>query len=397
MKVRTLFIFFWIYAFWAGQSLWATPKASSFQTEKTAQQKLERGGQVTVQNPKGEVVIQGWDQETVEVVATRHGKPVSVDVSQTAPNQVLITPSPRSSSEVLLDIKVPRYAEIKSVEAQEGIKVTGVSGGVRLRSSSGDLDILQVGPLSASTASGDIRADGVSGKAMVSTSSGNIQIQHAGSVEAKVSSGDVTILDVDGAATVKSNSGKITTRNISGDLWAKTTSGGVMAENIKGLVNASSSSEGITVRNAGGDVKAIAISGDLRVECTKGRVESNTVSGSILLTGIGGDVEATTTSGDVQFAGAVRPSGRYRLKSFSGKVRMGLAEPVPGFTVNLSTYSGEIETDFALTVESPEHQGAVNRRLMGRYGDGQTQISMESFSGGIQLKKGTTAKTGNCP
>jgi DUF4097 and DUF4098 domain-containing protein YvlB len=139
------------------------------------------------------------------------------------------------------------------------------------------------------------------------------------------------------------------------------------------------------------------MSGDLRLECAKGRVEINTVSGSILLTGIGGDVEATSTSGDVRFAGSVRPSGRYRLKSFSGEVRMELPGSVLGFTANLSSYSGEIETDFALTVESPEHQGAVNRRLVGRYGDGQSQISMESFSGEIQLKKGTSIKTGDCP
>jgi len=376
-----------------GQGLLTSPKAVA---ETPVQHKLERGGQVSVHNPKGSVAIQGWDQETVEAVATRQGKVVGVDISQDSADHLVIAPSPRSASDVHLEIKVPRYAEIKSLECGEDIKVNGVAGAVRVTSTSGNLEISQVGPLNASTTSGDIRVETVSGRTLVNTSSGNIQILRAGPTEAKTTSGDVSVADTEGAVTARTNSGKITARNIGGDLFVKTISGGVSAENVKGLVNASSTSQEITVKNASGDAKAISISGDVRLECVKGRAESNTVSGSISLEGIGGDVEATTTSGDVRFNGILRPTGHYRLKSFSGEARMNLAGSVPGFTAALSTYSGDIETDFTLTVESPERQGAVNRRLVGRYGDGKTQVSLESFSGEIQLKKGNADKSEDC-
>ncbi len=390
---QTLISTLLIFVLGFGQELLASPNALA---ETPVQHKLERGGQVSVLNPKGSVAIQGWDQETVEAVATRQGKVVGVEISQDSANHLVIAPSPRSASDVHLDIKLPRYAEIKSVECREDVKVTGVTGAVRVTSTSGNLEISQVGPLNASTTSGDIRVEAVSGRTLVNTSSGNIQILRAGPTEAKTTSGDVRVADTEGAVTARSNSGKITARNIGGDLWVKTISGEVLAENVKGLVNASSTSQEITVRNASSDVKAISISGDVRLECVKGRAESSTVSGSISLEGIGGDIEATTTSGDVRFNGMLRSTGHYRLKSFSGEARMNLAGFVPGFTAALSTYSGDIETDFALTVESPERQGAVNRRLVGRYGDGKTQVSLESFSGGIQLKKGDAGKAVNC-
>ena len=396
MRNHALIYCILVWGLGASPGSWAAPRLPIVQANKTATWKLERGGQITVQNPGGEVLIQGWDQESVEAVATRQGKTFDVGVSQESANHLLIAPSPRSASGVRLEIKLPRYAEIKSVESRENVKVVGVSGAVRVHSSSGNLEFQQVGPLSAATSSGDIRVDGVTGRIEVSTSSGDVQIRQTGSAEAKTNSGDITVTDAGGAVTVRSGSGKITARNIGGDLLVKTTSGEVVAENIKGLVNASSTSQGISVRNADGDVKVGSISGDVRLECVKGRAESNTVSGSISLTGVGGDIEASTTSGDVRFDGELRPSGRYRLKSFSGEARMDLGGSVPGFTATLSTYSGEIDTDFALTVESPERQGAVNRRLVGRFGDGQAQISLESFSGEIQLKKGAAGKTANC-
>jgi hypothetical protein len=84
------------------------------------------------------------------------------------------------------------------------------------------------------------------------------------------------------------------------------------------------------------------------------------------------------------------------LKSTSGHAHMTVPADAPGFTATLSSYSGEVETDFPLTVESPL-QGPVNRRIIGRYGDGQAQIQLDSFSTGVKLSKASADTIKDCP
>jgi len=114
------------------------------------------------------------------------------------------------------------------------------------------------------------------------------------------------------------------------------------------------------------------------------------------LTGIGDDVEANTTSGDVSYSGKMRAGGRYRMKSTSGQVHMIIPADSPGFTATLSSYSGEIETDFPLNIESPLQRGPINRRIIGRYGDGQAQIVLDSFSQGVKLGKASAEALQGC-
>jgi DUF4097 and DUF4098 domain-containing protein YvlB len=166
---------------------------------------------------------------------------------------------------------------------------------------------------------------------------------------------------------------------------------------VTGLVNVSVTSGNTQVRYGGSDVRINSISGDIDIQCVKGHVELSSASGSMNLSGIGDDVEATTTSGDVNLTSKIRTGGRYRLKSTSGDVQLTVPTDAPGFTATLSSYSGEVETDFPLTVESPLQRGPVNRRIIGRYGDGQAQIQMDSFSTGVKLSKASPGTIKDCP
>jgi DUF4097 and DUF4098 domain-containing protein YvlB len=98
-------------------------------------------------------------------------------------------------------------------------------------------------------------------------------------------------------------------------------------------------------------------------------------------------VDANTASGEVLFRGRIQAGGRYRLKTISGEVEMSIQPDPPGFTVTMSSYTGELETDFPLKVES-QSQSRVNRRVIGRYGDGQAQLTLDSFSGSVRILKG---------
>jgi DUF4097 and DUF4098 domain-containing protein YvlB len=376
----------------------ARPAAPPAQTATASSHKLERGGQVSIRGFAGKVIIRGWDQETVQAVGTKDGQTVPVRIVTESPSRLSIEPSSGSSraEDFNLEVTIPREAGLESVETRGDIEVHDIQGSVRLNTTTGNIKASKTGPLNAATSSGEVEVRDTTHKVILASSSGNILVEGAGSVEAKCNSGDIVVSGIGGAVSAKTNSGNITAKDVQSDFLAKSLSGGITAEGVKGLVNASNTSQEITVRNAGSDVHAVSISGDIRLECVKGRAEGNTVSGSVLLEGNSGDIDATTTSGDVTFQGRIRPGGRYRLKSFSGAARMELAEPVPGFTATLSAYNGEIETDFALRVETPEQQGRINRRIVGRYENGQAQITLDSFSGSIQLKKGSKDKAAKC-
>jgi DUF4097 and DUF4098 domain-containing protein YvlB len=141
-------------------------------------------------------------------------------------------------------------------------------------------------------------------------------------------------------------------------------------------------------------VRANSATGDIGIQCAKGRVDASSASGSITLVGIGGDAEASTASGSVSFTGAIR-DGNYRFKSLSGEVSMTIQPDVAGFTATLTTYNGNIETEFPIKVESPL-QGPINRRITGRYGDGRAKLSLDSFNGTVKIAKATAAALKEC-
>lgn len=345
------------------------------QQQPANEQRLGRGGRVIVRNRSGRVTITGWDRDTVQATATRDGQTEAVIIRMTEDasggGALLIAPEVEHR-EVQLDIKLPRNAQIESVSTGNGsIEVTDISGSVNISSNGGRVAANRTGPL-----------------------------------EVRTNNGGVTITSVSGSANVRTNSGSLTAKAIKGDFTARVTSGELQVEDVSGSINATVTSGGTRIQNAGGDVRVISISGVVSVGCAKGRVEVGNTSGPITLTNVEGDVDATTTSGDVIFTGLMRAGGRYRLKSLSGGVQMNIQPDAPDFTATIASFSGEIETDFPLKIESPFGRGPINRRIIGRYegksegksgGDTSgTHATLESFSGSARLSKAAPLQTTGC-
>jgi hypothetical protein len=144
-----------------------------------------------------------------------------------------------------------------------------------------------------------------------------------------------------------------------------------------------------SVQNVEGEVKANVVSGDLTVQCAKGPLRVNSVSGSVEINGAGGDVYAEAVSGDVLFKGEIRPTGVYNLKSMNGEVEMMIPAKSVGFTATLTTFNGEIETEFELKLESTTQSGGLNRRIVGKFGDGQAKVALNSFNSAVRILKAT--------
>jgi Putative adhesin len=202
-----------------------------------------------------------------------------------------------------------------------------------------------------------------------------------------VNRSEVLVSGVETAITVSGARSAIKLRRV-GAAEVKTSSGDVEVEDANGLVDVITTSGAIVVKNARSDVRALSLNGRIEIQCARGRVDVSNMDGPITLSGVIGDASVTATNSDVRFSGAIRAEGRYYLKSMSGTVEMEAPPNSPGFTASLSSYRGGIETDFSLkTNKAKTSNSPVNRRLIGRHGNGQAQITLDSFDGKVRLSK----------
>jgi Putative adhesin len=210
----------------------------------------------------------------------------------------------------------------------------------------------------------------------------------------EVHSGDVNISDIDGPVSISSGSSNLNINRV-GSLEVRARSGNINVDGVDGLVYIVATSGTITVRRTKGDVRATSINGNINIHCIKGRVDASNARGGIVLGGVEGDVEASTTDADINFAGAIRPQGRYRLKSMEGRVIMAIPETSPGFTAVLDSYNSDVVTTFPITTETLTGGSMrVNRRIVVKQGDGATQITLDSFGQTVHLVKLGTGATG---
>jgi hypothetical protein len=330
------------------------PRPSDIEEEAQPVQdsmKLERGGKVTISNHFGVISVNGYDGDTVEATAINmrgvgFDKKASLIKGDSSRMRISVEGAygRRQGREIEFQIKVPRYATLEIVESQETtVEIDDLDGAVNLASGSGDVRVNRVGSVAVDWQRGDVRVTDVKGRCSV-----------------KIFTGDVTI------------------------------------QNVAGLVDVSSINGELRVVNAGGDVKANAVSGEVYIHCAKGRVDARSVSGSIELLGITGNVDSETVSGENVFKGNIQTEGAYRMKSLSGEVAMHIQSDAPGFTITLTTFNGDIETVFPIKVDSAIQQGDMNRRIVGRYGNGQAKISLDSFSAGVRIVKIAASEVKEC-
>jgi hypothetical protein len=87
-------------------------------------------------------------------------------------------------------------------------------------------------------------------------------------------------------------------------------------------------------------------------------------------------------------------------------VRMFIQREPPGFSASLSSYKGQIQSDFDLkqelssntaTNDLPQTERQPVRRVIGRYGEGDARITLDSFSGPVQLSRAQNEVWKKCP
>jgi DUF4097 and DUF4098 domain-containing protein YvlB len=165
--------------------------------------------------------------------------------------------------------------------------------------------------------------------------------------------------------------------NVSGNTTVAAAPRELEIESVSGNVDATVNRANVTVANVSGNVR---LSGRLGAE-----VEVETVSGDVdirVLDTAMRRIEGATVSGDMDLRTALAPRARVKLESVSGDIGLSLPSNVSA-ELRAESFSGDLRAPGA-RVERPRHGPGANLRH--RFGSGDAEISIETFSGDANVR-----------
>lgn len=188
------------------------------------------------------------------------------------------------------------------------------------------------------------------------------------------------------------------------NLEVETVSASVDIREVGGAIEAASVSGPVTVAGGSRRVEVESVSGRVSVTGAAGAIAAESVSGSVVLAGISGDVEASTVSGDIEvdagavgdaeietvagsvrFKGQLASDGSLDIESHSGNVEVQLPADL-GAEFELDSFSGRIENGFGPEARRTDrYEPGLSVEFT--TGSGGADVSVETFSGNIALKK----------
>jgi len=205
------------------------PEKSRVQAEYHQSYPMQPGSRLTVNNQNGSIEIAGWDQNTLDISATRYAETqqvldqLKIDVANAADGVHIRTIVPQDSENagVKYIIKVPRRAELAEIRSTNGaIRVNDVEGSASLHTSNGSVHASKTrGKLQIDTSNGAVAVQNIDGDTDVHTSNGSVRadleesrggaitlITTNGSVDLKlgaVTQGEVKAATSNGSITVR--------------------------------------------------------------------------------------------------------------------------------------------------------------------------------------------------
>ncbi|MBX9927601.1 MAG: DUF4097 domain-containing protein [Gemmatimonadaceae bacterium] len=195
-------------------------------------------------------------------------------------------------------------------------------------------------------------------------------------VRARAVSGDITIRATAGESAATTVSGDIDVRDVQ-RASLNSVSGDISADRIRGRTSVSTVSGEVDVRDLVGDIDARAVSGTLSF--TDARA---------------GNLQAKSVSGDIVYLGSIAPDGSYDLSTHSGDVRIAIPSNA-GARISVQTFSGEMRSDFPITLQPGSMTGRRDRKMDFTVGTGGARVSLSSFSGDVSVERAGARKNDN--
>jgi DUF4097 and DUF4098 domain-containing protein YvlB len=186
------------------------------------------------------------------------------------------------------------------------------------------------------------------------------------------------------AVKIKSVSGDAILENIGGSVEVDVVSGDIEVMKASQGLDCQSVSGGLDLQSITGDAYLKTVSGDITLEQLNGSLEAETVSGDIEMTGVSGAkfIKAKILSGSITYQGSLEVASKYELKSHSGDIEMFLPSN-SAFDIEAKTFSGDIETDFEISVTGKFSKNKITGTVNG----GGAVVSLSTFSGDVTLEK----------
>jgi DUF4097 and DUF4098 domain-containing protein YvlB len=167
------------------------------------------------------------------------------------------------------------------------------------------------------------------------------------------------------------------------EIEAETVSADIDASNVFGTLELNTVSGDIKVAGGPESLEAQSVSGEIILNNVF-KAEAQTVSGAIHVMSENlkkGDFQAV--SGNVVFENNIDPKGRLNIESFSGSVKVYLPGSVSA-RFDVTTFSGHIVNELG-TEPAEENEHGPGKSLEFTTGSGEARISIESFSGSVEL------------
>ena len=186
---------------------------------------------------------------------------------------------------------------------------------------------------------------------------------------------------------VRSISGDIKVRDVA-DVEAHTVSGDLNATNIASHADLETISGDLSVDNAAAGMRASTVSGDIQARKITGEVSAQSVSGDVVLQDVtSAFVRSETVSGELHFSGPVDPKGRYEFHSHSGDVDLDLTGGAANASLDVETYSGDLDTGCAMTLQPGGRGDRMGKRGTLTMGNGSgAHFVLRTFSGDLHIR-----------
>ncbi len=165
--------------------------------------------------------------------------------------------------------------------------------------------------------------------------------------------------------------------SVSGDVVVAGAPREISVDSVSGAVTLTVNSPDVNVDSVSGDIVLRGrMNGEVSAETVSGRIDVAVKDEKLR------ELSATTVSGDATLRTGLAANGRIRLETVSGDLILVLPRDLSA-RVSAETFSGDLRAPGA-TIERPRHGPGASFDT--RYGDGDGEISIETFSGSATLR-----------